>query len=174
MRPRASGARRLARGLGWFSLALGAAELLAARQLARRLGMPGRERLVTTYGLREIGTGLGILLSRDPAPWIGARLGGDALDAGTLATQLDDGNPRRGSAVAAFCTVLAAAALDAACLRGLRAESRAGKARLLARYRPGQRSGWPRAAAEMRGAARDFVVPADFRIPEALRPFSAA
>lgn len=43
--------------------------------------------------------------------------------------------------------------------------------RVLCRY--AQRSGLPRPAREMRGAARDFAVPRDFRIPEALRPWGA-
>jgi len=33
------------------------------------------------------------------------------------------------------------------------------------------RTGFPRSAEEMRGAARDFEVPADMRTPEALRPW---
>jgi len=36
------------------------------------------------------------------------------------------------------------------------------------------RSGWPRQAADMRGAAGDFDVPADMRIPRALRPYTVA
>ena len=32
------------------------------------------------YGLREIGTGIGILASKDPSPWLWGRVAGDALD----------------------------------------------------------------------------------------------
>jgi hypothetical protein len=50
----------LARGLGIFSIVLGAAEVLAPRTLARTLGMTGSESLICAYGLREIATGVGI------------------------------------------------------------------------------------------------------------------
>src|SRR5947209_6955253 len=84
---------KLATGLGWFSIGLGLMEILATRALTRALGMRGREPLVQTYGWREIGTGIAILSSSDPTPWIWARVLGDALDIGTLAAHLDDENP---------------------------------------------------------------------------------
>jgi hypothetical protein len=34
--------------------------------------------------MREIGTGVGILTSRDAAPWLWARVGGDMLDMATV------------------------------------------------------------------------------------------
>jgi hypothetical protein len=37
-----------------------------------------------------------------------------------------------------------------------------------------RRSGFPRAAAQMRGAAANFEAPSDFRTPEPLRPWTAA
>ena len=78
-------AGKLAYGLGWFSIALGAMELFATRKLTRALGMRGQERLVQAYGVREIVTGIGILTSPDPTPWLWGRVAGDALDLGTLA-----------------------------------------------------------------------------------------
>src|SRR3954452_22927910 len=71
-------AHSMARGLGWFSIGLGLAEVLAPRALTRGLGMEGNEQLVQAYGLREIATGIGILSSDQPAPWIWGRVGGDA------------------------------------------------------------------------------------------------
>ena len=38
----------------------------------------------------------------------------------------------------------------------------------------GDRSGLPRPPEAMRGAARDFEVPQDMRVPELLRPYRAA
>ena len=73
-------AHSMARRLGWFSIGLGLAEVLAPRALTRGLGMEGNEELVQAYGLREIVTGIGILSSDQPAPWIWGRVGGDALD----------------------------------------------------------------------------------------------
>ena len=88
-------AHSMARGLGWFSIGLGLAEVLAPRVLTRGLGMEGNEQLVRAYGLREIATGIGILSSDQPAPWIWGRVGGDALDMATLAAGLQPDNPKK-------------------------------------------------------------------------------
>lgn len=66
----------IARGLGWFSLALGAAELLAPNSVARAAGVRTNSALMRLYGLREIACGIGILMSRDPTPYLWARVGG--------------------------------------------------------------------------------------------------
>ena len=109
----------LARGLGFFSLALGAAELLAPRAICRALGMEGRETLVRAYGAREVATGVAILASRDPTPWILGRVAGDALDIATVATGLRNDNPRQNNVVATIGVLVGAAALDAVCAAGL-------------------------------------------------------
>ena len=96
-------ALQLARALGWFSIGLGAAELLAPRLLTRLLGLRGHETLVRSYGLREVGTGIGILRSQDPTTWIWGRVGGDVLDIGTVALGL--GGPRRANAVLALVSL---------------------------------------------------------------------
>jgi hypothetical protein len=107
---------KLARGLGWFSVGLGMTELLFGRRLATSLGLGHRVSLVRVFGLREIATGLGIL-SRDrgKAPWIWARVAGDALDLAVLATALRRENPERGKAVFATTNVAAVTALDVLC-----------------------------------------------------------
>ena len=157
----------LARGLGWFSIGLGLVELLAPRRLTRSLGMEGQEGLVQAYGLREIATGIGILSANDPAPWIWGRVGGDALDVATLAAGLDENNPKRGNVGLALGAVLGVSALDLVCGQMLTAENRpAPPPRDYSR-----RSGWPRPVEAMRGAAKDFVVPRDMRVPDALRPY---
>lgn len=109
----------LARGLGVFSLALGATELLASRAICRALGMEGRETLVQAYGAREIATGLAILASRDPTPWILGRVAGDALDIATVATGLRDDNPKQNNVIAAIGILAGATGLDAICAAGL-------------------------------------------------------
>ena len=61
---------RLAAGLGWFSLALGTAELAAPRAMARLIGIPDDPRLVNVvraFGAREIASGLGLLAQPDHA-----------------------------------------------------------------------------------------------------------
>src|SRR5689334_5687642 len=102
----------LARGLGYFSLGLGLIEVLAPRQLAGWLGMRGSENLLTGYGVREIATGVGILFSDNPRPWLWGRVGGDALDLGTLAMGLGTSNRRRTNVVTAVLAVAGATALD--------------------------------------------------------------
>ncbi|MBV1799799.1 cyclase dehydrase [Siccirubricoccus sp. G192] len=170
-RRRRDSADRLARGLGWFSIALGATELLASRGLTRALGMEGNERLVASYGLREIATGAGILASENPAPWIWGRVGGDVLDLGTLATALDGRNPRQENAGLAFAAVLGVTVLDVICARALGGRRRQGRVG----FRDyADRSGLPRPSEAMRGAARDFQVPRDMRVPEPLRPYKVA
>src|SRR4051794_35414074 len=77
------GVDELARGLGWFSIGLGLAELLAPRKFTRALGMQGSEMLVRGYGLREIGHGM-LSLSSDKTVGLWSRVGGDALDILTL------------------------------------------------------------------------------------------
>lgn len=149
--PKAATHGRLAQGLGWFSIALGIAELAMPRTIARASGIKQHAALVRLYGLREIATGLGILKSADAAPWLWARVGGDMLDMATVATD----RPRRrrswartGATLANLATV---AAVDLYAANAYRRPPR----------RPGvdypdysDRSGFPRSADEMRGAGR--------------------
>jgi hypothetical protein len=115
---------KIAQALGWFSIALGALELLATRRLTRSLGMRGNEPLIQLYGVREIATGLGILMSPDPTPWIWGRVCGDALDTGTLAAHLNDDNPEEENVAMALANVAAVTALDIYCAHRLSVEQR--------------------------------------------------
>lgn len=164
-----------ARGLGVFSVALGAAELLASRQVSRAVGLRGSESLVAGYGLREIATGLGILVSRDPTPWIWGRVGGDVLDIATLTSQLDRRDSRRQRAFAALATVAAVTVADVICVRALSRDVGSRKGDALETFDYGDRSGFSRSTEQMRGVARkDFRAPKDMRIPQALRPYTTA
>ncbi|WP_043342023.1 hypothetical protein [Belnapia moabensis] len=154
----------LAQGLGWFSIALGVAEVLAPHRITRATGLHGHERLISSYGVREIVTGIGLLTAKDPTPWVWGRVGGDALDLGTLAAGV--AGPERERSGIAFLMTLGIAALDVACALALRRPLPAA----MASFR--RRSGLPKPPGAMRGAASDFVVPADFRTPEALRPLN--
>jgi hypothetical protein len=160
-----TGADSLARGLGWFSIALGAAEVLAPGRLARALGMEDREGVIRAYGLREIATGVAILSSDDPAPWVWARVAGDALDMATLAPGLDADNPRRGNVCLALTAVAGVGALDVICGRRLGG----GEVAVVPRDYF-DRTGFTRPAQEMRGAGLDVRPPEDMLTPEPLRP----
>ncbi|HZH11458.1 MAG TPA: cyclase dehydrase [Microvirga sp.] len=159
----------LARGLGLFSIALGIAEVVAPRALARVLGMKGQEGLIAGYGLREIATGIGILASKDPTPWIWGRVAGDGLDLATLATALEGNNPNRTNVGIAMAAVAGVTALDVYCAQTLSRES---PHPLPPMQDYSDRTGFPRGVDQSRGAASDFEVPQDFRTPEALRPYT--
>ncbi len=115
------GAERVARGLGWFSIGLGLAELLAPRAVARLCGGDGTHTgLIRMYGLREIAAGLMIFSQgRKPAAGVWSRVAGDAIDLATLAAAAV--NPRTNKAGVAFATanVLAVTALDVMCAQEL-------------------------------------------------------
>ncbi len=79
----------LSRALGWFGIALGAAELAAPAMLARAIGIRADRRsswILRAFGVREIVAGLGILMRpRRPLPmW--SRAIGDVLDMALLGT----------------------------------------------------------------------------------------
>ena len=78
-----SAPRSVARGLGWFSLALGAAEWLRPHHAARAAGVPRWAPVVKAWGLREMLVGAGVLLTPRPAAWMWARVAGDVLDFAT-------------------------------------------------------------------------------------------
>jgi hypothetical protein len=139
--------RALARALGWFSIALGVAELVAPRAVARACGMSGRETgVVRAYGAREVAAGVGLLKTQDPAPWLWARVAGDVLDIATVGYQGRREARKMGFALAALAGV---AVLDVMAAR------RAQQARAPGPTRDySDRSGFPKPAAQMRGVAR--------------------
>jgi hypothetical protein len=106
----------LARGLGWFSVALGTAELLGGRRMAQALGMEHRTPLFRLFGLRELLVGFGILARPTSPALLWARVGGDALDLAALAADgLRRNNPRRTEVDIAIGMVAAITALDILC-----------------------------------------------------------
>jgi hypothetical protein len=162
------GALALAQGLGWFSIGLGLAELVAPGHLARFLGMEERAELIRAYGAREIVAGVGILSQEDPTPWMWGRVGGDVLDLGTLAGGLGSDNPQRANVGVAVAAVAGVMALDLICAFGLGRDEEWAPLPL---RDYGARRGMPRPPEAMRGVAREFEVPPDMRVPEAMRPY---
>jgi hypothetical protein len=154
-------------GLGWFSLALGFTELVFARGLASILGMKGQENLIRAYGARELATGIAILRSGDPTPWIWGRVAGDALDIATLARYAGDDNPERGNVAIALAAVAGATAMDIAVATALPMQEEEAES---AARDYSDRSGFPMGVEAARGAARDFLAPRDMRAPDAMRP----
>ena len=104
---------RLAQTLGWFSIGLGMAELLAPQAVARMAGLQNDHRmLLRASGLREIAMGLGILSQRRPAGWMWSRVGGDTLDLALLATALTSSQGNRKRTAAAMLAVAGIGAVD--------------------------------------------------------------
>ncbi|WP_245515423.1 hypothetical protein [Rhizobium deserti] len=101
----------LARGLGWFSIGLGLAELIAPDRIANLLGMRGKENLIRAYGAREIGAGM-LTLSVDKQAGLLSRVAGDGLDIATLAAALRPDNHKRDNVGVALAMVIGITVLD--------------------------------------------------------------
>jgi uncharacterized membrane protein len=102
----------LVRGLGWFSLALGAAELVAPQAVANLIGMRRAKKpaVIRMFGLREMAGGIGILTSADPTPWLWARVAGDVMDLAALGSVKDEA--KGGRLLSSVLAVAGVTALD--------------------------------------------------------------
>jgi hypothetical protein len=161
-------ADRMAKALGWFSIALGVAELAAPHRFTKALGMEGKEGLVRAYGLREIGHGI-VSLGPDRHLGLWSRVAGDMLDIATLLPAVHADNPKSHNAKIALAMVAAVTALDVIGAQSVAARhSRHNGSRRS--YR--DRSGFPQGIQAARGAARDFVAPPDMREAPALASIS--
>ena len=111
-----SSAKRLAKGLGWFSIGLGLAELLAPRAIANISGVSNKHTgLIRLYGLREIGAGITIFAQEHPTEGVWSRVVGDAIDLATLGVAATNPNAKLGRVAFATANVLAVTALDVVC-----------------------------------------------------------
>jgi uncharacterized membrane protein len=108
---------QLARGLGWFSIGLGLAELLAPRGVAKVAGLRGDNTgLIRLFGLREIASGIAIFSQgKRPAGALWSRVVGDALDLACLGAAFASPDSNKGRLAFATANVLAVSALDVLC-----------------------------------------------------------
>lgn len=107
------GSERMATALGWFSIGLGVAQVLAPREVARLIGVSERNGLMRACGAREIATGIGILTQERPAGWLWARVAGDVMDVALLSNALaQDEDADRGRVAAAIAAVVGVGAAD--------------------------------------------------------------
>jgi hypothetical protein len=157
----------MAAGLGYFSIALGLAELVIPQAVRRAAGIETPDVLVRGYGVREIANGVAILMTHDATPWIWGRVAGDALDIATVAMAPPERHGSEAKKTWALGALLAVTAIDLFCASCLNAE-KGGPKTARADYR--NRSGFPQGQQAARGAARDFQTPRDIKGPEALRP----
>ncbi|HJP91826.1 MAG TPA: SRPBCC family protein [Pyrinomonadaceae bacterium] len=109
-------AKRLAKGLGWFSVGLGLAELLAPRAIANISGVSNTHTgLIRLYGARELASGIAIFAQEKPTEAVWARVAGDALDLVSLGVAGTSSNAKLGRVAFATANVLAVTALDVIC-----------------------------------------------------------
>jgi hypothetical protein len=104
-------AKRVAVGLGWFSIGLGLLELFGTHQLEEWLGVDNAK-LIRAYGVREIAAGAGILMGSRIAPFIWNRVAGDAVDIASLAAAFRSDDSNRRNLAIALGAVLGVTALD--------------------------------------------------------------
>ncbi|WP_119680390.1 hypothetical protein [Indioceanicola profundi] len=108
-------AQSLAPMLGWFSIGLGLAQVLAPRGMSRMIGTAGNgldRKTMLAVGLRELAAGVGILSRRRPQDWLWARVGGDVMDLAMLANASRSRRARPGRLAMAGAAVLGVLALD--------------------------------------------------------------
>jgi uncharacterized membrane protein len=105
----------LAEFLGWFSLALGTAQVTAPRLMCELVGARGEgmsRTVMRLMGLREITQGLGILMRPRPTGWLWSRVVGDGLDLSLLGLTAAKNPERRGRTMIAIADVLAVTVPD--------------------------------------------------------------
>jgi uncharacterized membrane protein len=112
-------ADRIARGIGWLSVGLGLAQILAPKTVCRLVGLPAAPVLTRLCGFRGLACGIGILTQADPSPWLKARVAGDVMDLACLAGSAPLQESSAGRISAALGAVAGLTALDVYCVREL-------------------------------------------------------
>jgi uncharacterized membrane protein len=113
--PRSRRADKLAQGLGWFSIGLGAAQILAPRAMSRLIGVKnadGNTALMRAVGVREIAAGIGLLADPKPTGFAVARVAGDTMDLAMLVNTLATPENDKARALLATAVVVGVGLLD--------------------------------------------------------------
>ncbi len=150
----------MATNLGYFSIGLGLTEIISPAAVCEAAGLEHRHNLIRAYGVREVATGMAILTTHDPTPWIWARVAGDVLDIATVLSASRGDETQKSNTILALVGLAGVTAIDVACAMGLSAE-KGGRTTATADY--GGRSGFPQGAQAARGAAGEFKTPRDMR-----------
>jgi uncharacterized membrane protein len=112
---RARRADKLAQGLGWFSIGLGVAQIVAPRGMSRLIGVKdaeGNRALMRAVGMREIAAGIGLLSDPKPTGFAVARVAGDVMDLAMLANALTTRENDHGRTAFATAAVIGVGLLD--------------------------------------------------------------
>lgn len=127
---------QIARGLGWFSIGLGLAEILMPGRLSRFIGVKEDDdnlALLRFYGFREIGAGIGILSQPQEPMWLWSRVAGDVVDLSSLLKAMNSEENDNGRLLGALLAVAGVTALDIYCAEQVSAAGSAEGRGMLAR-----------------------------------------
>ncbi len=116
--------RRVAQALGWFSIGLGLAELVAPRRMARATGLNHKKGLMPLLGVREITSGIGILTNDKPAGWLWSRVAGDIMDLAVLGSGFSSRRSDKTRLAVATAMVAGVTAVDLLCGKELTQEKK--------------------------------------------------
>lgn len=114
--------KKIATGLGWFSIGLGVAELIAPDRVARLVGVKPTSTsrtLLRVAGARELAAGLGILSNDRPTGWVWSRVAGDVLDLSMIGAAMNRNDTDRSRLNTATAAVIGVTALDIVAGNGL-------------------------------------------------------
>ncbi|HEX2225154.1 MAG TPA: hypothetical protein VHN15_13220 [Thermoanaerobaculia bacterium] len=114
--------RKLAKGLGWFSIGLGLTQVLAPEWLGRKTGIGERTGLMRLLGTREIATGMVILSQSRPTAGMWGRVAGDLMDLAVLSGAYNSFGTKRDRIVRTTAAVLGVTLADLACALKLQQE----------------------------------------------------
>ena len=106
--------KKVAQGLGVFSIGLGLMEVLSPGKLESMLGIQHKRTLLRSFGMREIGSGGAILMDPSDSKRVWSRVGGDALDIAALVAAMPK-SYRRNGVIFALANVLAVTGVDIWC-----------------------------------------------------------
>jgi hypothetical protein len=112
---------RLARALGWFSVALGVTQIFARRRVARWIGVREHPVLLPLLGAREVATGATILRSGRPTVPMWGRVAGDGMDLALLIGALLSRRANRRRVAVVTAAVAAVTLLDVLASTGMTA-----------------------------------------------------
>jgi hypothetical protein len=108
-------AHELSRGLGFSSITLGLAELLAPRKLAAAVGIhDDHDTLIRGLGARELASGLAILSGLRTKESVWSRVAGAAIDLGLMSAAFTSQRTDRQKLAAGMLAVASVTALDIA------------------------------------------------------------
>ena len=104
------------KALGYLSVGLGLAELLAPGSVAELIGARNSSRsrtVLRTLGARELAAGAGLFWGSNASAWLWSRVLGDAMDLLLLGDQLTSKRAQRGRLLATTAVIAGVTALDA-------------------------------------------------------------